>query len=82
MRTVDEIEQGELRDALTWALTFLHKKYEPDAAKISLKQQSAVAFAAARLLTGEIDMPSGDRRLYDRLDAEFQHVFNGWYNDK
>jgi hypothetical protein len=82
MKSVDDIEQDELRGALVWALDVLHEKYETDAARLALKKDSAVAFAAARLLAADIDMPAGDRKIYDRLDAEFQHVFHGWHKDK
>lgn len=80
---IEEIKLDELRDALAWALDFVHKKFEHDAAKLSLKGRVVVAFAAAHLLAADdIDMPAGDRRLYDRLDDQFQHAFNVWYKDK
>jgi hypothetical protein len=79
MKAIEDIDVGQLRDALARALDFVRDKYELTPNQIANRPKGAIAFAVAFIVnTDDIDFPAGDRRLYDRMQGEFPAAFTEW----
>lgn len=79
MKAIEDIEVGQLREALARALDFVRDKFGRTPDQIAGRPQGAIAAAQAFILNSDdIDFPAGDRRLYDRLQGEFPAAFTEW----